>query len=231
MKIKNGIIIGFIFGLGLSFFISIIFMMFAQGFAGGGITFLIGGNLLYSTTIILFILTSALLGFYFIKQENTSNRKYKLLDLLSKLSALLFCISIILMLIAQGLTSSAKFLYGEGWLYFATIVPFVITFSVLGFYFTKRGNVSNKKLWLLSLLSALFITLYSGTIGALFGEFIVRGGSLRTYTEGGYTGVNVEGVLVWGAIYALILIPITAPLARLIIQVFFALLKKYKVAS
>ena len=31
MKIKNGIIIGFIFGLGLSFFISIIFMNVCTG--------------------------------------------------------------------------------------------------------------------------------------------------------------------------------------------------------
>ena len=99
-------------------------MMFAQGFAGGGITFLFGGNLLYSTTIILFILTSALLGFYFTKQENTSNRKYKLLDLLSKLSALLFCISITLMLIAQGLTSSVKFLYGRRLVVFCDDCPF-----------------------------------------------------------------------------------------------------------
>ena len=170
-------------------------MMFAQGFAGGGITFLFEGNV-YIHNDYSFYINLCTVRVLFYKTENTSNRKYKLLDLLSKLSALLFCISITLMLIAQGLTSSVKFLYGEGWLYFATFVPFVITFSVLGFYFTKRGNVSNKKLWLLSLLSALFITLYSGTIGALFGEFIVRGGSLRTYTEGGYTGVNVEGVLV-----------------------------------
>ncbi|MFE6169329.1 hypothetical protein ACQKND_23000 [Viridibacillus arvi] len=98
-----------------------------------------------------------------------------------------FCISFILMLV------------GESWLYYATIVPFILTFAILGFYFTKRENVSNKKLWLLSLITALFITLY-GTIGALFGEHVVRGGSLRTYTEGGYTGVNVEGVLVWGTI-------------------------------
>ena len=39
----------------------------------------------------------------------------------------------------------------------------------------------------------------------------------------------VEGVLVWRTIYAFILLPITVPLARLIIQVFMELLKKYKV--
>ena len=50
------------------------------------------------------------------------------------------------------------------------------------------------------------------------------------YTEGGYTGVNVEGVLIWGTIYAFFLLPLTTPLARLVIQVFFELLKKYKAA-
>lgn len=129
---------------------------------------------------------------------------------------------------AGGFTSA----FGESWLYFSTIVPFILTFAILDFYFTKQEEkVSNKQLWLLSLISALFITIYSGTIGALFGEWVVRGGSLRTYTEGGYTGVNVDGVLLAGAIYAFILLPLTTPLARLIIQAFFELLKKYKIAS
>lgn len=142
-----------------------------------------------------------------------------------------FCISFMFMLVAQGLAGGYTSLFGESWLYYATIIPFILTFAILGFYFTKKENVSNKKLWLLSLLSALFITLYSGTIGALFGEYVVRGGSLRTYIDGGYTGVNVEGVLVWGTIYAFILLPLTTLLARLIIQAFFELLKKYKIAG
>ena len=142
-----------------------------------------------------------------------------------------FFISFIFMLVAQRLAGGVTSLFGESWLYYATIVPFTLTFAILGFYFTKKENVSNKKLWLLSLITALFITLYSGTIGALFGEYIVRGGSLRTYTEGGYTGVNVEGVLVWGTIYAFILLPLTTPLARLIIQLFFDFLQKYKITS
>ena len=141
-----------------------------------------------------------------------------------------FFISFVFMLVAQGLAGGFTSLFGESWLYYAAIIPFILIFAILGFYFTKNENVSNKKLWLLSLISALFITLYSGTIGALFGEYIVRGGSLRIYIEGGYTGVNVEGVLVWGTIYAFILLPLTTPLARLIIQAFFELLKKCKIA-
>lgn len=141
-----------------------------------------------------------------------------------------FCISFMFMLVAQGLAGGVTSLFGESWLYYATIIPFILTFGILGFYFTKQENVSNKKLWLLSLISALFITLYSGTIGALFGEYVVRGGSLRTYSAGGYTGVNVEGVLIWGTIYAFVLLPFTTPLVRLIIQAFIELLKRYKIA-
>ncbi|MED3552620.1 hypothetical protein [Cytobacillus praedii] len=139
-----------------------------------------------------------------------------------------FCLSMF-MTFAQQLAVGVTSLFGESWLYYATIFPCPLTFGIFGFYFVKRGNASNKKLWILSLISVLFITLYSGTIGALFGECIVRGGSLRTYIEGGYTGVNVEGVLVWGTIYAFILLPITVPLQRLIIHLFIELLKKYKV--
>jgi hypothetical protein len=43
---------------------------------------------------------------------------------------------------AGGVTSY----WGESWLYFATFIPFVIIFTVLGWYFTNRGICSNKKL-------------------------------------------------------------------------------------
>ena len=225
MKINHGMIIGFVFGLCLSLFISAMFTSFAIAFAGGGLPLIFGGSFLYTSTLILFILAAILSAYYFSKQKDKQS------EILSKLSALLFFVSAILLLFVQGRTNGIEFLYGEGWLYYATIIPFVLTFSVLGYYFTKRRNASNKTLWFLSLLSALFISLYSGTIGALFGEFIVRGGSLRTYIEGGYVGVNVKGVLVAGTVYAFILIPVTVPLARLIIQLFLAILKKGKIAA
>jgi hypothetical protein len=59
------------------------------------------------------------------------------------------------------------------------------------------------------------VTLYSGTIGAIFGELIVRGG-MET--------INVDGTLVWGTIYAFLLIPITTPFARLIIGIIHSLI-------
>mgnify|MGYP003441785796 CR=1 FL=1 len=131
-------------------------------------------------------------------------------------------ISLIFMLFAQGFAGGSTSLTGESWLYFATVIPFLLTFMILGVYFSKREKVSNKKLWLLSIISALFITLYSATIGAIFGETIVRGG-MET--------INIEDTLIWGTIYAFISLPFTTPLARLFIQLFIELLKKYKSTS
>lgn len=137
-----------------------------------------------------------------------------------------FCISFIFMLIAQRLAGGTTYVIGESWLYFATIIPFILTFAVLGFYFTKHENISNKKFWLLSLISALFITLFSGTIGAITGEYVVR-----VLIRGGeyHWQMLIGDIFLWDSIYVFILLPITVPLARLIIQVFFELLKKYKI--
>lgn len=140
--------------------------------------------------------------------------------------SLSFCISFIFMLVAQRLAGGITSLFGESWLYYATIIPFILTFAVLGFYFTKQENVSNKKFWILSLISALFITLFSGTFGAVMGEYVVR-----VLIRGGeyHWQMLIRDIFLWGSIYAFILLPITVPLARLIIQVFFELLKKYKI--
>ena len=63
MRITKGVIVGIIFGLGLSLCISFMFMLVAQGLAGG-FTSLFGESWLYYATIIPFILTFAILGFF-----------------------------------------------------------------------------------------------------------------------------------------------------------------------
>ena len=140
-----------------------------------------------------------------------------------------FCIAFIFMLFGQMAGGGVTSLMGESWMYFAVIIPFIVTFMILGAYFAKRDTVSNKKLWLISLLSAFFVTLYSGTIGAMFGEWVVRGGSFITPLEGGgYTSFNFDGIWFWGFVYAFVLLPLTTPVARLLIQGFLELLKKMK---
>lgn len=114
-------------------------------------------------------------------------------------------------------------LMGEAWLYYATLLPFILGFTLLGGYFEKHHKhdvVSSKKLWLISLYYAFLLTLFSGTVGALLGETIVRGG-LET--------VNVEGTLIWGTIYAFVLIPLTWPFFRFVIHLFVMFLEKFKV--
>lgn len=139
---------------------------------------------------------------------------------LSFVSALLF------MLAGQAWVGGITSFWGESWLYLSVVIPFAVVFAVLGGYFHSRESLTNRKLWLISLIIAFFITLYSGTIGALFAEFILRGGSLRTPIPGGYSGVNVEGTLVWGTIYAFVLLPITTPVARLIVGVFYKIIRR-----
>ncbi len=128
-----------------------------------------------------------------------------------------FITALLFMLIGQTLAGGISLFRGESWLYYSVIIPFAITFAVLGGYFHNRNKISNKKLWLLSLLSAFLVTLYSGTIGAIFAETIIRGG-MKT--------INVEGTLIWGTIYAFILLPITTPFTRFLIGIFYKIVRR-----
>ena len=47
-------------------------------------------------------------------------------------------LSLMFMLFAQGLAGGITSFFGESWLYLATIVPFIFTFSILAIYFLKR---------------------------------------------------------------------------------------------
>ncbi len=118
---------------------------------------------------------------------------------------------------AQQWAGGVTLFWGEGWLYFSLIIPFSITFAVLGGYFHNRMELTNKKLWLISLICAFLVTWYSGTIGALIGENIVRGGM---------DTLNIEGTLIWGTIYAFVLLPITTAFARGLIEIFYKIIIK-----
>ncbi|NEU32085.1 hypothetical protein GN156_15105 [bacterium LRH843] len=138
--------------------------------------------------------------------------------LFSIFTALLF------MLIGQFVAGGVTSFWGESWLYFAVIVPFTITFTVLGGYFHSKKGMTNKKLWILSLISTFFVTLYSGTIGAVTGEYVVR-----VLIRGGeyHWQMLVEDIFLWGSIYAFILLPLTIPFARLIIGLFYKFIIKF----
>ena len=129
--------------------------------------------------------------------------------LVSFISAWLFQLN------AQQWSGGVTLFWGERWLYFSVIIPFSITFAVLGGYFHNRMEPTNGKLWLISFVCAFLVTWYSGTIGALLGETIVRGGT---------STLNVEGTLIWGTIYAFVLLPLTTPFARGLIGIFYKMI-------
>lgn len=115
-------------------------------------------------------------------------------------------VSFLFGIMAQFVVGGFTHLGPERWLYYAVAGPFVVNFIVLLFYFKTR-EATNKKLWLFSIFSGLFVTWYSGTIGAIIGETIVRGEM---------ESINMSGVFGWGTIYAFCFLPFTVPLARLL---------------
>jgi len=98
------------------------------------------------------------------------------------------------------------------------IGPFTLSFMILGNYLIQDRIVSNKLLWFLSFITSFFIILYTGTIGSILGEFIVRGG-MET--------INIKGTIMAGLAYSIFLGPIFTPLARLIIGLFYSLLNRF----
>lgn len=136
-----------------------------------------------------------------------------------------FILPFVFAIFASALAGSLAFSLSGTWLYYAAAIPFVLTFSILGSFFWKKGWLENKNMWLLSAVVGLFIPLYCGTIGALYGEYIVRQ-SFRFYTANGYLGTNVKEIFIRGTIYAFILLPVTVPLARLLVELFWDILQR-----
>jgi len=128
----------------------------------------------------------------------------------------------IFQLLSQQFAGGITSFLGERWLYLSVIVPCTIIFAVLGGYSHNRMKLTNKKCWLISLICALFVTWYSGTVGAIFGETIVRG-NMDT--------LNIEGTLIWGTIYAFVLLPLTTPFARVVIEIFYKAMLKEEMKS
>lgn len=111
---------------------------------------------------------------------------------------------------------------GESWLYIAVLFPFILTFAILGFFFSRSTDITKKKVWIISSISAFLISLYSGTIGTLIGEYIVRGG-MET--------ILVGQTFVWGTIYTFVLLPVTIPVLWLLIIGFGQTLNQFHLSK
>ncbi|TKI72717.1 hypothetical protein FC756_00010 [Lysinibacillus mangiferihumi] len=99
--------------------------------------------------------------------------------------------------------------WGESWLYIAFSIPMIVSMAIIGYYLSTQKNIPNKKMWWISFLVALIVSLFTGTLGILISEMILRG-NLNTF--------NLEGSMIWGVIYSLIFLPITVPLGKLILN-------------
>jgi hypothetical protein len=120
------------------------------------------------------------------------------------------------MSIGQALAGGITSVWGESWFFWAVLLPFVLTSSVLGHLLYKK-KWSNKTNWLVSLVSALFVSLFSGTVGAIGGEFIVRGG---------FETINVRDTLIWGTIYSFMFLPVSVPFMRVNMALLSYVVKK-----
>ncbi|MDM5248549.1 hypothetical protein [Lysinibacillus sp. G4S2] len=98
---------------------------------------------------------------------------------------------------------------GENWLYIAFSIPIILSMAIIGYYLSTQKNISNKKMWWISFFAALIVSLFIGTLGILISEMILRG-NLNTF--------NLEDSMIWGVIYSIVLLPITVPSGKFILN-------------
>lgn len=60
-----------------------------------------------------------------------------------------FILPFVFAIFASALAGGLAFSLSGAWLYYAAAIPFVLTFSILGSFFWKKGQLENKNMWLL----------------------------------------------------------------------------------
>lgn len=110
--------------------------------------------------------------------------------------------------------------WGDSWLYIALSIPMIISMAIMGYYLASQKNVQNKKMWWISFFVTFIVSLFTGTLGILISELILRG-NLNTF--------NLEGSMIWGVIYSIVLLPITVPLGKFILSSLYLWIQKNKV--
>ncbi len=88
------------------------------------------------------------------------------------------------------------------WIFAVSVVPTAVAALVLAIAAGRMPGAS-KRIWLVALFAALVTVAFSGALGAP----IVQ--SLRV----GFSRVNVSGYVLWSPIYAIVLLPVSFPLA------------------
>lgn len=88
------------------------------------------------------------------------------------------------------------------WIFAVSVVPAAVTALILGIASERKPGVS-RRIWLVALFAALVTVALSGALGAP----IVQ--TLRF----GLSRVNVSGYVLWSPVYAVVLLPVSFPLA------------------
>ncbi|MFJ7662421.1 hypothetical protein ACIQXW_08475 [Lysinibacillus sp. NPDC097162] len=124
--------------------------------------------------------------------------------------------------IAYGLAGGYVSLsyWGDSWLYIALSIPLILSMAIMGYYLSSQNNVQNKKMWWISFFVTFIVSLFTGTLGIIISEIILRG-NLNTF--------NLEGSMIWGVIYSIVLLPITVPLGKFILSLLYIWIQKNKV--
>ena len=150
-----------------------------------------------------------------------------------------FCFSLILTnvfvmcisRIAGGFVEWAR----KPWEYSLEAIPFTFSFAILGYLLSKKNTISNKKLWVYSVISTLFISYYSATNGLVFVESIKSRGVLERYAELGYdlstvsTTIDVKMTMINRVILASVLLPLAIPIQRYALKLLLLLFEKFNI--
>lgn len=130
--------------------------------------------------------------------------------------------SFMFVLVGQGAAGGFTLLFGEAWLYIATLPIFTVVFVILGYVFSKDRTFSKKSVWIYSCIIAFIVTFYVSTIGSLIGHHLLNDDGMGIYEryvfyEEYRTGDNP---FYWGLIYSVVLLPLTTVVARNLIKLF-----------
>ncbi|AYC30138.1 hypothetical protein D3873_09725 [Paenisporosarcina cavernae] len=104
--------------------------------------------------------------------------------------------------LAGGITSFQP----EPFLYIACIFPFSIACGVLAHYLSSSQFLTSAGYWKMSFIFAFVLSIFVSTFGVLIGEYVVRGG---------VGTLNWSGTILWGLLYAILLLPLSASLVKL----------------
>lgn len=114
---------------------------------------------------------------------------------------------------AGGYTSP----FFEPWLYIGVSITTIPGLAYLGYYFSKKRTLSNKERWKISAIAVSAISILGNSFGAIIGNYILLG-TLET--------TNTDAVFIWGIIYAVIFLPITIPLGKVILDILYYWINK-----